>query len=720
MRFRRLMAASMAGIMAVSSAIVCQISASAESDSGNVNIDDITLYYTDDINKLDYKELTISGDDLAAGIGHTGAIVNSVTSVTINYEVTGSSDVDVTVAHGSDEANGWWAEETKTYSGTGTFTLQKPVSMDGTNLTLKFKVDDSATALASSTVKITSIDIEATYVDEMISASNFKYSVLKNEEMEIGDSFTITYDSNKTPAASKYRFKYEYKDSSDTTQYYEVLSDTGEIDNSIESIVGVKLTNEGTVGTVTTYKFTATGASKYAFQAKVEYSTGGTWTQEDTSYPWFGDISYKVLPATHNITVSSAITNGKVTAEPKTAAADEEVTLTVTPDKGYKLKADSLKVTKKGDPATTVAVTDNKFVMRDYDVEVSAEFEKIAVESVSVKAATSITVGGTETLVAKVTPDDAFDASVKWKSSDTAVATVDENGKVTAVKAGTADITATTSNGKTATCTVTVKAAPEKLEGAFEYAYDGSPIELTVGKATWNDSGLAAQKNASLEMKGVTFKTTTFGELKKLYSGIVINNLEIKNVPEGIKADEISVCIFIKSGSGWSWNSFNGTSVNFADITKISDSDAIMEVGYQLNYDIPAGTSYKTGDTITVNAKEEVVDPNAVIISPSTKVQQVDVKTDKNGNVTEQIAYFAISEKDAKTCESYIVTITRGKDNKKLVREIKNCFKTVQYKAADGSDKTVVAADGAYCVLLDITNIGSDYGALTIKIEPKK
>ena len=70
--------------------------------------------------------------------------------------------------------------------------------------------------------------------------------------------------------------------------------------------------------------------------------------------------------------------------------------------------------------------------------------------------------GATETLSATVAPTDSTDKSVQFTSSDAMVATVTPvQGKVTAIKAGTATITATTVNGKTATCEVTVTAASE-------------------------------------------------------------------------------------------------------------------------------------------------------------------------------------------------------------------------------------------------------------------
>ena len=70
----------------------------------------------------------------------------------------------------------------------------------------------------------------------------------------------------------------------------------------------------------------------------------------------------------------------------------------------------------------------------------------------------SLTAGGNAWLRAAVQPDNAANQSVTWASSDPSVATVDQNGVVTAVAPGAATITVTTVDGGfTAICTVTVR-----------------------------------------------------------------------------------------------------------------------------------------------------------------------------------------------------------------------------------------------------------------------
>ena len=88
--------------------------------------------------------------------------------------------------------------------------------------------------------------------------------------------------------------------------------------------------------------------------------------------------------------------------------------------------------------------------------------------------------GDNETLTATVLPSDATNKKVTWTSNKPAVATVDANGKVTGVAAGTATITVTTEDGeKTATCAVTVKADAKTIPLTLEFPTAGT-VTITI------------------------------------------------------------------------------------------------------------------------------------------------------------------------------------------------------------------------------------------------
>ena len=97
----------------------------------------------------------------------------------------------------------------------------------------------------------------------------------------------------------------------------------------------------------------------------------------------------------------------------------------------------------------------------DY-IEVSYKLSDgtISVTNVSMSESNvTLEVGKTKQLTATLAPTDATDKTVTWYSSNPSVATVDSNGKITAVAAGSATITVTTvDGGLTADCAVTVTA----------------------------------------------------------------------------------------------------------------------------------------------------------------------------------------------------------------------------------------------------------------------
>ena len=123
--------------------------------------------------------------------------------------------------------------------------------------------------------------------------------------------------------------------------------------------------------------------------------------------------------------------------------------------------------------------------------------------------------GDTESLTATVAPSDATNKAVTWESNNTAAATVDANGKVTAVAAGEATITVKTKDGeKTAICTVTVKAATVAVTGV---TLNKTELKLTTGD-TETLTATVAPENATT--KDVTW-TTDNAAVATVTNGVV-------------------------------------------------------------------------------------------------------------------------------------------------------------------------------------------------------
>ena len=114
-----------------------------------------------------------------------------------------------------------------------------------------------------------------------------------------------------------------------------------------------------------------------------------------------------------------------------------------------------------GSATITVTTTDGQ---KTASCEVTVSPATVAVTGVTLdRNNLSLTVGGSATLTATVLPENATDKTVKWSSSNDAVASVDDNGVIAANSAGTATITATAGD-VSASCAVTVTAPTEPEE----------------------------------------------------------------------------------------------------------------------------------------------------------------------------------------------------------------------------------------------------------------
>ena len=220
------------------------------------------------------------------------------------------------------------------------------------------------------------------------------------------------------------------------------------------------------------------------------------------------------------------------------------------------------------------------------------------------KTSLALEIGRTYTLIKTVSPSNAV-TSYTWRSSNTSVATVDSNGKVTAKKAGTATITVKTSNGKTATCKVTVNLpAPQitglsnttggikiswnKVDGAYGYRLYYKPVSggwkrfKDTTATSFTDSGVVPNKTETYTIRCIDKNGNTI-------SGFNSTGWSKKYTPA---APTVSKLDITKDGIKLSWNKIAGV------------------YGYRLYYKTSSGGWKRFKDTTATSFTDSGVSPN--------------------------------------------------------------------------------------------------------------
>jgi uncharacterized protein YjdB len=227
---------------------------------------------------------------------------------------------------------------------------------------------------------------------------------------------------------------------------------------------------------------------------------------------------------------------------------------------------------------------------------------RVAVTSIKLdKTSLMINVGDSETLVATIQPENATDKEVSWSSSDSAIAVVDETGKVTAVKEGSATITAKVGE-KTAECKVTVyvavtsvslnKASLTLLVGESEtLTATVKPDNATDKTVTWSSSDeqiatVVAGTVTAIKVGEVTI-TAKSGD-KKAECKVMVNPLPVSS----ITLDQTSIKVKVGQTAtlvatvkpddatdktvSWSSNNTNIVTVENGVVTGIKSGSAVV------------------------------------------------------------------------------------------------------------------------------------------------
>lgn len=252
-----------------------------------------------------------------------------------------------------------------------------------------------------------------------------------------------------------------------------------------------------------------------------------------------------------------------VVSGPNYASIDEKGLLTV----------------KGGANGSTVKIRatskDNSSVYAEKSVTVTYKIASVSVTGVSLsKSVLSLAVGESETLVATVAPERATDRSVTWESSNKNVATVNQNGTVKAVAAGSAVIGVRTNDGGfTARCNLTVAAVVNEYTLTVNCATPGAIVKVLEYVA-----GQSSIADAVTYTEPMTFRENTTVKVWAYKNGMIDSGMQTI-----VMDSNKTATVACKTIPGWNLESeMSAEAAGLSIPYEVSDPDS---VGWRLESD---------------------------------------------------------------------------------------------------------------------------------------